>query len=131
MSATHSFLLPLPSLVLTDVGAINNEATKCNPATDRDVTAAAPVLPAEAAGPVFVASAPRADAPAAEWQIHGPMTDSLGWHSATNPSPVWIGTNGTVRSDCRHVPTTSLLPLLQLPAPSPRWLWRSRGSLDR
>lgn len=51
--------------------------------------------PKEAAGPVMIASASRPDAPAKEWKIHGPMTDSFDWHSATNPSPVFLP-NGSV-----------------------------------
>jgi len=51
--------------------------------------------PKEAAGPVMIASADRLDAPASEWTHHGPMTDSVDWHSATNPSPVFLP-NGSV-----------------------------------
>jgi len=51
--------------------------------------------PKEANGPVMIASASRPDAPAEEWEHHGPMTDSFEWHSATNPSPVFLP-NGSV-----------------------------------
>ena len=51
--------------------------------------------PEEAAGPVMIASSMRPDAPAEEWQHHGPITDSVAWHSATNPSPIFYE-NGTV-----------------------------------
>lgn len=47
------------------------------------------------AGPIFVASASAVDAPPEDWTIHGPLTDSLNWHSATNPSAVF-NPNGTV-----------------------------------
>eukprot|EP01079_Euglenida_sp_SAG-EU17-18_P006260 gene6260-6079_t len=50
--------------------------------------------PTQAAGPVMVASAGSPGAPAGSWLVHGPMTDSTGWHSATNPSPVFAA-NGT------------------------------------
>ena len=51
--------------------------------------------PEEAAGPVMIASAPRPDAPPEGWQHHGPLTDSVAWHSATNPSPYFYP-NGSV-----------------------------------
>jgi hypothetical protein len=71
------------------VGQINNVTQDCSNSSLQD-----PVQK-EAAGPVMIASASRPDAPAEEWTIHGPMTDSFEWHSATNPSPVFLQ-NGSV-----------------------------------
>jgi hypothetical protein len=41
-------------------------------------------LPRQTAGPVMIASAASPDAPPSEWKLHGPLTDSVAWHSATN-----------------------------------------------
>lgn len=51
--------------------------------------------PTETAGPVMIASAASPDAPREEWIVHGPITDSVAWHSATNPSPIFFP-NGSV-----------------------------------
>lgn len=91
------FRAPDGTWLIFYVGAIDNVTRKCDPPTANAAAAAASLtfpLPKEAAGPIFIASAARVDAPPEKWEIHGPMTDSVGWHSATNPSPVWFGRNG-------------------------------------
>lgn len=90
------FRAPDGTWLIFYVGAINNITRKCDPVTATAATVESLTfpLPKEAAGPIFIASAATVDAPPEQWQIHGPMTDSVGWHSATNPSPVWIGRNG-------------------------------------
>jgi len=52
-------------------------------------------IPKGASGPVMIASADSPFATASQWEHHGPMTDSFEWHSATNPSPVFLP-NGSV-----------------------------------
>eukprot|EP01043_Picozoa_sp_COSAG02_P032055 COSAG02_NODE_2124_length_9749_cov_7.636166_5_plen_495_part_00 len=89
------FRSPAGEWLIFYVGAKDNITKEC-PTTMDEVRMGHP-LPKEAAGPVFVASAATVDAPPEAWTIHGPMTDSVDWHSATNPSPVWVGSNGTVR----------------------------------
>merc|ERR1712046_304224 len=84
------FQHPDGTFLIYYVGQINNETADCSNGTLADY----PKQKA-AAGPVMIASASRPDAPAGEWKIHGPMTDSFEWHSATNPSPVFLP-NGSV-----------------------------------
>merc|ERR1712070_539872 len=84
------FQHPDGTFLIYYVGQINNETRDCSNSSLAD----GPV-PKGAAGPVMIASASHPDAPAAEWQIHGPMTDSFEWHSASNPSPVFLP-NGSV-----------------------------------
>jgi len=71
------------------IGQINNETRDCSNSSLADPA------PKKAGGPVMIASASHPDAPAEEWQIHGPMTDNFDWHSASNPSPVFLP-NGSV-----------------------------------
>merc|ERR1712066_837979 len=68
------------------VGSINHEKKDCSNIT---LNFEAAPLPKEAAGPVMVASAKRVDDPPEAWIHHGPLTDSVAWHSATNPTVVW------------------------------------------
>eukprot|EP00937_MAST-01D_sp_MAST-1D-sp2_P000593 g593.t1 len=81
------------------IGAPNNDTTTCGhaggPRVTPTPTPTPPPVPHQTAGPVMVAAAPRPDAPRAEWTVHGPLTDSFAWHSATNPSAVFFP-NGTV-----------------------------------
>ena len=79
------------------IGASNNDSTVCanSTAVALPASAALPPAPHETAGPIMVASASRPDAPRREWVVHGPLTDSEDWHSATNPSAVFHP-NGTV-----------------------------------
>lgn len=55
----------------------------------------------QTAGPIRVASAATVDAPPDQWTVHGPLTDSDGWHSATNPSVVFDA-NGTAHMCVSH-----------------------------
>merc|ERR1712070_372450 len=86
------FRHPDGTFLIYYVGSVNNATEDCSNNTLRLGTAP---LPKEAAGPVMIASATSAAAPATEWALNGPMTDSVGWHSATNPSPVFYA-NGSV-----------------------------------
>ena len=92
------FQAPDGTWLLFFIGAINNDTTVCNTTVAPlpvPVAAAAPPVPHETAGPIMVAAASRPDAPRAEWSLHGPLTDSEAWHSATNPSAAFYP-NGTV-----------------------------------
>lgn len=89
------FQAPDGSFVIYYVGGVNNSTKNCTP-PHAESAFAPPPLPKEAAGPIWVAHAPTADAAPDAWSAHGPMTDSAGWHSATNPSPVFAS-NGSVR----------------------------------
>ena len=91
------FRSPAGEWLIFYVGAKDNVTRQCTPSIAGPEVQLGYPSPKEAAGPVFVASASAVDAPPSAWTIHGPMTDSVDWHSATNPSPVWIGDNGTVR----------------------------------
>jgi len=84
------FRAPDGTYLIFYVGPITGEVQDCT----SDVLSAGP-KPKEAGGPVMIASASRPDASADEWELHGPMTDSVEWHSATNPSPVFLP-NGSV-----------------------------------
>jgi len=86
------FRAPDGTFLIYYVGPTTGEVKDCS--TNLDVAATEP-YPKEANGPVMIASASRPDAPADEWEHHGPMTDSFEWHSATNPSPVFLP-NGSV-----------------------------------
>jgi len=84
------FQHPDGTFLIYYVGQVNNETSDCSSGSLAD-------YPEQKAanGPVMIASASRPDAPADEWTLHGPMTDSFEWHSATNPSPVFLS-NGSV-----------------------------------
>jgi len=84
------FQHPDGTFLIYYVGQINNQTADCSNGSLADSP-----QPKGAAGPVMIASASHPDAPAEEWKIHGPMTDSFEWHSATNPSPVFLQ-NGSV-----------------------------------
>lgn len=51
--------------------------------------------PIQAGGPCRVAYAPSLTSPPEDWVILPPLTDSLEWHSDTNPSPYFFD-NGTI-----------------------------------
>ena len=89
------FQAPDGTWLLFYIGSINSDTTVCNSSTTEESASASPPIPHETAGPVMLASASRPDAPSAEWTLHGPLTDSVGWHSATNPSALFYP-NGTV-----------------------------------
>ena len=82
------FQAPDGTWLLFYVGAVDNATRSCPPSPLPPVSYP---LPKEAAGPVFIAAAATVDAPADQWRVYGPMTDSVGWHSATNPSPGVLG----------------------------------------
>ena len=76
------------------IGGVNNRTENC-PSGRAGLRAAPPPWGQTTAGPIMVAAASRPDAPRAEWAVHGPLTDSVAWHSATNPSAVFFR-NGSV-----------------------------------
>lgn len=93
------FQAPDGSFVIYYVGGINNSTRNCTNSLSESsafIHSSSSPLPKEAAGPIWVAHAPTADAAPNAWSAHGPMTDSAGWHSATNPSPVFAS-DGSVR----------------------------------
>ena len=81
------------------IGGANNRSDTCENATRASASATPhappPPVPGRTAGPIMIASAARPDAPAGAWQLHGPLTDSASWHSATNPAPLFFA-NGSV-----------------------------------
>jgi hypothetical protein len=93
------FLAPDGTWLIYYIGETNGAHLNCSEnGTATDGLLSPPAYPpgASTAGPIMIASAARPDAPADEWDIHGPFTDSVEWHSATNPSPVF-NQNGSVR----------------------------------
>jgi hypothetical protein len=98
------FLSPDGTWLIFYIGEINNISHTCSNGTSigtasaaLGAAAAAAPAPKSTAGPIMIASATRPDAPASQWCLHGPITDSVQWHTATNPSPVFNATDGTVR----------------------------------
>jgi Tol biopolymer transport system component len=80
------------------VGSPNHDPVfNCTDSTAARVGSPVPPVPQgkEAAGPIMIASSASPDAPQDQWTTHGPFTDSVAWHSATNPSPVFYP-NGSV-----------------------------------
>eukprot|EP00040_Diaphanoeca_grandis_P031332 m.187312 g.187312 ORF g.187312 m.187312 type:complete len:456 (+) comp32300_c0_seq2:230-1597(+) len=95
------FQAPDGMWLLYYIGAPNNKTITCENTT---MTTPTPGLhfgdrvdpqPKQAGGPIMIASASSPTQPAENWEIHGPITDTYGWHSATNPSPVFFK-NGSV-----------------------------------
>lgn len=89
------FRAPDGTWLLFYIGEINNITANCSAPTHLRGEGGADPPGKTTAGPVMLASAARPDAPAKEWTRHGPLTDSVSWHSATNPSAVFFA-NGTV-----------------------------------
>ena len=105
------FRAPNGTWLVFYIGGVNDRTENCSssrPGVDASAPRLPPLPPPPAwgsipsspwgkttAGPIMVASASRPDAPRGEWAVHGPLTDSKTWHSATNPSPVFFP-NGSV-----------------------------------
>lgn len=100
------FRAPDGTWLLFYIGGVNNRTENCTGQPDDAFAAASLPLPAghrssstpwgkTTAGPIMLASASRPDAARGEWTVHGPLTDSVEWHSATNPSAV-LFPNGSV-----------------------------------
>jgi hypothetical protein len=90
------FLAPDGTWLIYYIGNINNITQNCSVNSTEGMGVMVPPSPGlQTAGPVMIASSKTVDAPASQWQLHGPITDSASWHSATNPSPVFFN-NGSV-----------------------------------
>eukprot|EP01063_Lacrimia_lanifica_P014719 TRINITY_DN21281_c0_g1_i1.p1 TRINITY_DN21281_c0_g1~~TRINITY_DN21281_c0_g1_i1.p1 ORF type:complete len:374 (+),score=107.99 TRINITY_DN21281_c0_g1_i1:44-1165(+) len=79
------YIAPDGTTVVYYVGQQNQQSVTCN----GSALGGAYPTPMTAAGPVMILSSKSPGAPASEWAMHGPMTDSYEWHSATNPNVVF------------------------------------------